>query len=193
MNRLLSRSWVKPALFILSCVPLARLAFGFYKNDLGANPVEFLEHSTGDWAIRLILVTLSITPLRKVAGLPALARFRRMLGLFAFFYAFLHFFVYLFFDQQFDLMGILADIGKRRFITVGFLAWVCLATLATTSTAGWINRMGVRRWQKLHKLVYLSGVAAVFHYYWLVKSDIRLPVLYGAILAVLFIARTPWL
>jgi sulfoxide reductase heme-binding subunit YedZ len=180
-------------LFLLCLVPAARLGYRFYTNDLGANPVEFIEHSTGDWTIRLLLITLCITPLRKLSGWSQLARFRRPLGLFAFFYAVLHFSAYLLFDQQFDFMAIAGDITKRRYITVGFAGWVCMSALATTSTAGWVQRMGLKRWERLHKLVYLSGAAAVIHYYWLVKSDIRLPALYGLILAVLLLARVPLL
>ena len=121
MNHILSSRLVKAAVFLLCLIPLARLSWGFYSNDLGANPVEFIEHSTGDWAIRLVLITLCVTPLRKLTGFPRLSGFRRMLGLFAFFYAVLHFFTYLWFDRQFDPMAILDDLGKRRFITVGFL------------------------------------------------------------------------
>jgi ferredoxin-NADP reductase/DMSO/TMAO reductase YedYZ heme-binding membrane subunit len=189
MNDLLSKRWWKPALLLLSLIPLTRLLWGFHTNDLSANPVEFIEHSTGDWAIRLLLVTLLITPLRKLTGWSQLSRFRRMLGLFAFFYALLHFSAYLWFDQEFDLKGIFEDIGKRRYVTVGFLGWVSMAALAATSTAGWVRRLGVARWNRLHKLVYLGAAAAVVHYYWLVKSDIRLPVMYGSTLTVLMLAR----
>lgn len=193
MNEFLARRALKIAIFLSCLVPLGRLAIGSYSSDLGANPVEFIEHATGDWAIRLLLVTLAITPLRRLTGWSRLAGLRRMLGLFAFFYAVLHFSAYLWFDQQFDLKAILEDIGKRRYITVGFLSWVSMAALAVTSTAGWVRRMGLSRWQRLHKLVYLAGLASVIHYYWLVKSDIRLPALYGAILCVLMLARLPWL
>jgi glycine betaine catabolism B len=116
-----------------------------------------------------------------------------MLGLYAFFYAVLHFLTYLWFDQQFAPVAIVGDISKRRYITVGFLGWVCMGALATTSTAGWVRRMGLKRWQRLHRLVYVGAAAAVIHYYWLVKSDVRLPVMYGAILAALLVARVPWL
>jgi ferredoxin-NADP reductase/DMSO/TMAO reductase YedYZ heme-binding membrane subunit len=193
MNRVLSSRFAKAWLFLLGLVPLALLGYWFHANDLSANPVEFIEHYTGDWAIRLLLVTLCVTPLRRLTGWSQLSRFRRMLGLYAFFYAVLHVLTYLLFDQQFDFMAILGDISKRRYITVGFLGWVCLAALATTSTAGWVRRMGLKRWQRLHRLIYISGAAAVVHYYWLVKSDIRLPAMYGAILAVLLVTRLPWL
>ena len=193
MNSILSSRYAKAALFLLCLVPLAHLGYAFYSGNTTANPVEFIEHYTGDWAIRLLLVTLCVTPLRKLTRLSSLAGFRRSLGLFAFFYAVLHFLAYLGFDQQFDPMGIIADIGKRRYITVGFVGWLSLAALATTSTAGWVRRMGLKRWQRLHKLVYIAAAAAVVHYYWLVKSDIRLPAMYGAILFVLLTARLPWL
>jgi sulfoxide reductase heme-binding subunit YedZ len=193
MNRILSSRLAKAYLFVLCLMPVAILGYRAYGNDLSANPIEFIEHYTGDWAIRLLLVTLCVTPLRKLTGWPQLSRFRRMLGLFAFFYAVLHILTYLWFDQQFDPMAILGDISKRRYITVGFLGWVCLGALATTSTAGWVRRLGLKRWQRMHRLVYLSAAAAVIHYYWLVKSDIRLPAMYGAILAVLLAARVPWL
>jgi ferredoxin-NADP reductase/DMSO/TMAO reductase YedYZ heme-binding membrane subunit len=193
MNRILSSRFAKAGLFLFGLIPLTILGDRFYTSDLSANPIEFIEHYTGDWAIRLLLVTLCVTPLRKLTGWSQLSRFRRMLGLYAFFYAVLHFLTYLWFDQQFAPVEILGDIGKRRYITVGFLGWVCLGALATTSTAGWVRRMGLKRWQRLHRLVYVSAAAAVIHYYWLVKSDVRLPVMYGVILAVLLVARVPWL
>lgn len=193
MNRLFASRAIKVALFLVCLIPVAALAYGFYRQDLGANPVEFLEHATGDWAIRLLLITLALTPLRRLSGWSRLSTLRRTLGLFAFFYAMLHVLAYLFFDKQFDATAIASDIGKRRYITVGFLSWVSMAALAVTSTDGWVRRMGAQRWQRLHKLVYLAVVAAVIHYYWLVKSDIRLPALYGSLLAILFVARLPWL
>jgi sulfoxide reductase heme-binding subunit YedZ len=156
---------------------------------LGANPIEFITHATGDWALRFLLITLAITPLRKTLATPELARFRRMLGLFAFFYASLHFLTYLWLDKFFDMAEILGDICKRPFITIGFTSVMLMVPLALTSTGGWVRRLGARRWQRLHRLIYFSGIAAVIHYYWLVKSDIRLPVLYAAILIVLVASR----
>jgi ferredoxin-NADP reductase/DMSO/TMAO reductase YedYZ heme-binding membrane subunit len=193
MNRILSSRRVKAYLFVLCLIPVAILGYRVYANDLSANPVEFIEHYTGDWAIRLLLVTLCVTPLRKLTGWSQLSRFRRLLGLYTFFYAVLHFLTYLWFDQQFDPMAILGDISKRRYITVGFLSWVCMGALATTSTAGWVRRIGLKSWQRLHRLVYVSAAAAVIHYYWLVKSDIRLPAMYGGTLTILLVARAPWL
>jgi sulfoxide reductase heme-binding subunit YedZ len=192
MNRILSSRFAKAGLFLACLIPLARLGYRFYANQLGPNPVEFIEHFTGDWAIRLLLITLGVTPLRKLTAWSQLSRFRRLLGLYTFFYAVLHFLSYLWFDQQFGFTAILGDISKRRYITVGFVGWLCLGVLAMTSTAGWVQRIGLNRWQRLHKLVYVSGAAAVIHYYWLVKSDIRLPAMYGGILAVLLVTRATW-
>jgi sulfoxide reductase heme-binding subunit YedZ len=156
---------------------------------LGANPIEKITHATGDWTLRFLLTTLAITPLRKLLGVPALIRFRRMFGLFAFFYACLHFTTYIWLDKFFNLHEMLADIAKRKFITVGFTAFLLLIPLALTSTAGSIRRLGGKRWQALHRLIYVSAVAGVIHYLWLVKADIRKPLIYGAILAVLLLYR----
>jgi sulfoxide reductase heme-binding subunit YedZ len=130
-----------------------------------------------------------VTPVRQVLRLPDLIRFRRMVGLFAFFYACLHFTTYLWLDKDFDVVEMLKDVGKRPFITVGFAALVLMVPLAVTSTAGWIRRLGGKRWQRLHRLIYLSGILAVVHYYWLVKSDVRLPVLYGSLVGLLLVYR----
>src|ERR1019366_9323481 len=161
---------------------------GFH-NGLGANPVEYITHKTGDWTLRFVLITLAITPLRKLLKQPQLVRFRRLFGLFAFFYVCLHFLTWFWLDKSLDPREMWKDVLKRPFITVGFLGFVSMIPLALTSTAGWIRRLGGRNWQRLHKLVYLTGVAGVVHYYWLVKSDVRLPVMYGAILAVLLAFR----
>jgi sulfoxide reductase heme-binding subunit YedZ len=185
---LLSR-WSKAVLFAICLVPLARLVWRGYHGNLTANPVEFVQHFTGDWTLRFLLITLSVTPLRKLLPLPDLIRFRRMLGLFAFFYVCLHFLTYLWPDQNFDLTGMWKDVAKRPFITVGFLGFCLLVPLALTSTKGWIRRLGGKRWQALHRAIYISALCGVIHYYWLVKSDHRLPLLYGAILAVLLLYR----
>ena len=177
--------WIKVAVFVTCLVPLALLAWAGYTQNLGANPIEKITHATGDWTLRFLLITLSITPLRKLLGAPWLIKFRRMLGLFAFFYACLHFTTYIWLDKFFNLHEMLADVAKRKFITVGFTAFVLLIPLAATSTAGWIRRLGGKRWQALHRLVYFSAIAGVIHYVWLVKADIREPLEYGAILAVL--------
>ena len=177
--------WIKVAVFIACLVPLGLLAWAAYTQNLGANPIEKITHATGDWTLRFLLITLSITPLRKLLGVPWLIKFRRMLGLFAFFYACLHFTTYIWLDKFFNLHEILADVAKRKFITVGFTAFVLLIPLAVTSTAGWIRRLGGKRWQALHRLIYFSAIAGVVHYVWLVKADIREPLKYGAILALL--------
>ena len=145
------------------------------QNDLGANPIEFITHATGDWTLRFLLITLAITPLRRILNLPDLIRFRRMLGLWAFTYGCLHLTTWLWLDKFFDLHEMWADVVKRRFITAGMTGFVLMIPLAITSTAGWIRRLGGRNWQRLHRLIYVSAVAGVVHYYWLVKSDIRLP------------------
>ncbi|MBV9625335.1 MAG: sulfoxide reductase heme-binding subunit YedZ, partial [Acidobacteria bacterium] len=151
--------------------------------------IEKITHATGDWTLRFLLITLAITPLRKSLGMPALIKFRRMLGLFAFFYGGLHFLTYIWLDKFFDVREMLADIAKRKFITVGLTAFVLLIPLAVTSTAGWIRRLGGKRWRTLHRLIYFSAVAGVVHYLWLVKADIRKPIIYGSILALLLSYR----
>jgi sulfoxide reductase heme-binding subunit YedZ len=181
--------WSKVLVFLLCLAPLFRLAWRVWNQDVTANPTEFIQHFTGDWAIRLVVATLGVTPLRKLLGVPTLIRFRRMIGLFAFFYACLHVLTYLWLDKLFDFPAMLKDVGKRPFITAGFAAFVCLVPLALTSTAGWIRRLGGKRWQRLHSLVYVTAIAAVAHYYWLVKSDIRQPVLYGTLVALLLAWR----
>ena len=189
MNRALLSPWTKLAAFLMCTLPAANLVWRGWHQDLGANPIEFVTHATGDWALRLIMITLAVTPLRKALNLPLLVRFRRMLGLFAFFYGCLHFSTYLWLDKFFDIHEILGDIGKRPFITIGLTSLLLMVPLAVTSTEGWIRRLGPRRWQRLHRLIYFSALAAVVHYYWLVKSDIRLPVLYGVILTALLASR----
>ena len=181
--------WSKVLVFLLCLAPLFRLAWRVWNQDVTANPTEFIQHFTGDWAIRLIVATLAVTPLRKLLGVPGLIRFRRMIGLFAFFYACLHVLTYLWLDKLFDFPAMLKDVGRRPFITAGFAAFVCLVPLALTSTAGWIRRLGGKRWQRLHSLIYVTAIAAVVHYYWLVKSDIRLPMLYGTLVALLLAWR----
>ena len=185
MNSILTSKWTKVVLFLVCLVPLGILVWEAFTGGLGANPTQFMEHATGDWTLRFVAITLSITPLRKLLKLPQLIRFRRMLGLFAFFYGCCHFSIYLTFDQVFDLHGIWADIAKRRYITVGFTGFVLMIPLAVTSTAGWIRRMGGKRWATLHRLIYVTAVAGVIHFWWLVKSDIHLPLEYAAVMAIL--------
>ncbi len=179
--------WIvsKLALWLMCLSPAALLIWKGFHGGLGANPVEYITHKTGDWTLRLILITLAITPLRKLLKQPQLVRFRRLFGLFAFFYGCLHFLTWFWLDKSLDFGEMWKDVLKRPFITVGFLGFLAMIPLAVTSTAGWIRRLGGRNWQRLHKLVYLTGGAGVVHYYWLVKSDVRLPVMYGAILVVL--------
>jgi methionine sulfoxide reductase heme-binding subunit len=189
VRALLTSKWTKAALFAICLVPFATLVWRALHSGLGANPVEFVQHATGDWTLRFLVFTLSITPLRKLLNLPDLIRFRRMLGLFAFFYVCLHFLTYIGPDQSFDLGGMWKDVQKRRFITVGFTAFVLLIPLALTSTAGWVRRLGGRRWQMLHRAIYVSAVCGVIHYYWLVKSDVRKPLFYAALVAILLAWR----
>jgi sulfoxide reductase heme-binding subunit YedZ len=189
VRRLLTSKWTKAALFLTCLVPFVSLVWRAFHSGLGANPVEFVQHATGDWTLRFLVFTLSITPLRKILNLPDLIRFRRMLGLFAFFYVCLHFLTYIGPDQSFQLGGMWKDVQKRRYITVGFTAFVLLIPLALTSTAGWVRRLGGRRWQMLHRAIYVSAVCGVIHYYWLVKSDVRKPLFYAALVAILLAWR----
>ena len=194
MKALLSSKWTKVAIFCLCLVPFGRLVWKAFHNGLGANPIEFVTHNTGDWILIFLVLTLAVTPARKLFRQPDLIRFRKMLGLFAFFYAFLHFGIWLGLDKFFDFSEILKDVAKRPFITVGFLGFGLLVPLAVTSTRGWIRRLGGKKWQGLHRMIYVIAVAGVIHYYWLVKSDIRKPVMYGALVFVLLAYRVrSWL
>jgi len=177
--------WFKPVVFVACLGPLARLGWKAYNQALGANPIEVITHATGDWTLIFLLVTLAITPLRKLTNQLWLIRFRRMFGLFAFFYVVLHFLTYIWLDKFFDVHEMLADIAKRKFITVGFTAFLLLIPLAITSTSGWIRRLGGKRWARLHQLIYLSAVAGVIHYWWLVKKDIHKPLEYAILLTML--------
>lgn len=196
------RKWVmKPAVFLAGLLPATWLVYAALTGNLSVNPLEDITHETGLWAIRFICVTLAVTPLRRLTGWNDVIRFRRMLGLFAFFYGSLHFLTYVIADRFAALDfpdGIVAwstvrnlvasvseDIYKRPFITIGFMAFVCMVPLALTSTAGMIRRLGGRRWRALHRLVYVTGVAAVVHYWWLVKADVTDPRFYAIIVAVL--------
>lgn len=181
--------WIKAALFIACLVPLGHLVWLGFRQRLGANPVEFITHSSGWWALAFLLITLCVTPLRKLAGLPWLLRLRRMLGLYAFFYACLHFLTYVWLDQSFVWKDIVKDIGKRPFILVGFSAFVLLFPLAVTSTNAMVRRLGARRWQGLHRLIYLIAILGVVHFWWLVKKDISEPLTFGIVLGALFIIR----
>ncbi|HEU5401768.1 MAG TPA: protein-methionine-sulfoxide reductase heme-binding subunit MsrQ [Terriglobales bacterium] len=179
---------LKPIVFLAALIPLGMLALDALQGNLGANPIETITHQTGRWTLILLLVTLSITPLRRVAGIQWLIQYRRMIGLFAFFYAFLHFMTYIWLDQFFDVHSMLKDVYKRPFITAGFTAFVLLIPLAITSTKGWIRRLG-KRWQLLHRLIYVSAAAGVIHFIWLVKADLREPLIYATILGTLMAIR----
>lgn len=180
--------WSKLVLFGLALLPFAWLLADTLGNRLGADPVQQITHRSGDWTLRLLLATLAVTPLRRVTGYHPLIGYRRMLGLFAFFYACLHFATYLVLDLGGFWSEIIPDILKRPFITVGFLAWLGMLPLALTSTKGMMRRLG-RRWQLLHRLVYATGVLAVLHFLWLVKADKSEPLIYAVVLAVLLGAR----
>ena len=189
VNSVLVSKWTKVVVFLLCLVPAAVLGWKIFQNDLGANPVEFVEHWTGDWTLRFLIITLCVTPLRKLLKMPQLIRFRRMLGLFAFFYVCLHFSTWIGLDRYFNAQQMWADVIKRRFITVGFAGFVLLIPLAVTSTAGWIRRLGGKRWQMLHRGIYFAAIAGVIHYAWLVKSDEHKPLQYAAMVGVLLLWR----
>ncbi|HTO45231.1 MAG TPA: protein-methionine-sulfoxide reductase heme-binding subunit MsrQ [Burkholderiales bacterium] len=181
--------WLKAALFVLCLVPLGRLVWLGTHHGLGANPIEYITHSTGWWTLTFLLITLSVTPLRRLTGWNWLLRLRRMLGLFAFFYVCLHFVTYIWLDQFFDWHSMVKDIAKRPFITVGFTAFLLLIPLAATSTNRMVKRLGARRWQRLHRMVYIIATLGVLHFWWLVKKDIREPLLFGALLGLLLLVR----
>src|SRR5579864_7814451 len=181
--------YFKPIVFLACLLPLTRLAWLGFHAGLGANPIEFITHSTGDWTLTFLLVTLSITLLRKLTRQYSLISFRRMLGLFAFFYGSLHLMTYVWLDKFFDVHEMLHDIAKRRFITAGMTAFALMIPLALTSTKWAIRKLGGRRWQALHRLIYFSAAAGVIHYIWLVKADLRKPLEYGAVLGALLLLR----
>lgn len=174
----------KPLVFLACLIPLGRLVWFAFSGGLGANPIEFVTRSTGTWTLTFLLITLSVTPLRRLTGRNELIRYRRMLGLFAFFYACLHFTTYIWWDQFFDWGAIVKDVIKRPFITVGFACFVLLIPLAATSTHAMQRRLK-RRWQQLHRLIYLIAIGGVVHYWWLVKKDVTQPELYALVLALL--------
>lgn len=180
--------YLKPILFLACLLPLVRLGWKAATVGLGANPIQVITYSTGTWTLVFLLLTLSITPLRRLTRQYWLIQYRRMVGLFAFFYVCLHFTTYLWLDQFFNLHSIYKDVYKRPFITAGFTAFLLLIPLAATSTRWAIRRLG-KRWQALHRLIYLSATAGVIHYVWLVKKDVRVPEIYAAILAALLLYR----
>ena len=186
--------WLKPLVFVLALVPLARLFVLGFTDGLGANPIEFVTRSTGTWALVMLCLTLAITPLRKLTGWSTAIRLRRMLGLFAFFYAVLHFTVFVWLEHWFDPRALFADVLDRPFVTVGFLALLLMLPLALTSTQGMIRRLG-RRWQTLHRLIYLIAPLAVLHFWWhkAGKNDFTEPAIYTAVVAILLLARLGWI
>jgi sulfoxide reductase heme-binding subunit YedZ len=187
VNKLLLRPWAKPVLFVLALGPFAWLFYGAFANTLGPNPAEALIRSSGDWTLRLLCVTLAITPLRQLSGWHALARLRRMAGLFTFFYGVLHFLAFAWLDMGFDLDAILKDIGKRPFILVGTLALLLMLPLAATSFNRAIRTLGAKRWQLLHRLVYATALLALLHFFWMraAKHNFGEWSVYAAIMAVL--------
>lgn len=189
VKSILVSKWTKVAVFAACLAPFAILIWRATHGDLGANPVEFVEHWTGDWTLRFLIITLCITPMRKLMKLPELIRFRRMLGLFAFFYVCVHLMAWSGMDRFFNLHDMWADVLKRKYITVGFAGFVLLVPLAVTSTKGWIRRLGGKRWQALHRGIYFAAIAGVIHYAWLVKSDEHKPLQYAAMVGVLLLWR----
>lgn len=180
---------LKVIVFLVCLGPLSVLTWKALYQLLGANPVDVITRSTGKWTLTFLLITLAVTPVRRLLRMPWLVRFRRMLGLYAFFYGTLHLMTYVWLDKFFDFPAMLHDIAKRRFITAGMTAFALMIPLALTSTTGWIRRLGGKRWQKLHRLIYFSAAAGVIHFLWLVKADKSRPILYGAVLAALLFAR----
>lgn len=182
---------VKTGVFAAALAPFTALVLAGFMDRLGANPVETITHTTGEWTLRLLLAALAITPLRHLTGWIWLTRLRRMVGLFAFFYLMLHFSTYAVLDASLDLAYVVEDVADRLYITAGFSAFVMLVPLAATSTNAMVRRLGPRRWRKLHRLVYAAGICGALHYLWLVKADLREPLVYTGILAILLAARLP--
>jgi methionine sulfoxide reductase heme-binding subunit len=205
MNDRHIRWLLKPIVFVAGLLPLALIVWAGLNGNLTADPLREVTHRTGDWTLRFLIIALSVTPLRRLSGWNALIKFRRMFGLYAFFYGTLHFLIYVIADRFAGLefrdgiwalstgrelaLSIWDDIYKRPYITVGFTGFVAMIPLAVTSTAGWIRRLGGRNWQRLHRLIYLSAVAGVVHYWWLVKADIRHPAIYAGLVFVLLAYR----
>jgi len=199
---------LKPIVFLAALAPASWLFWAALTGNLSANPLSDITNETGVWTLRFLCITLAVTPVRRLTGWHAAIRFRRMLGLFAFFYGTLHFLTYVIVDRFAGLdfpdgivawrtvrdlaASVGADIYKRPFITVGFTGWLCMLSLAATSTAGMIRRLGGRRWNLLHRLIYVSAVAGVVHYWWLVKADVRRPLAYGAVVGLLLAFRIVW-
>jgi sulfoxide reductase heme-binding subunit YedZ len=177
--------WIKIPVFLLCLVPLANLVWKGFHRGLTANPLEYVRNSTGFWTLVFLCVTLAVTPLRRLLHRNELIRFRRMIGLFAFFYSVLHFVTYIWFEESFDFAAMLEDVAQRPFITAGFIAFVLMIPLALTSTSGMVRRLGGKRWALLHRLIYLSAIAGVVHFWWKVKSDITIPLRFAVVVAIL--------
>jgi sulfoxide reductase heme-binding subunit YedZ len=187
-------SLIKAAVFIAALLPFIRLVIAIFTDGLGANPIEFITRNTGDWTLYFLCLTLAVTPLRRLTGLNWVIRLRRMLGLFAFFYAVLHFMTFLWFDHFFDLAEMWKDVIKRPFITVGFTAFVLLIPLAVTSTNGMVKRLGGKRWLWLHRTIYVIAPLGILHYWWMKagKNDFGQPIVFGLIVAALLLVRVYW-
>jgi sulfoxide reductase heme-binding subunit YedZ len=188
-ERTISTRYLRPSLFLLCLLPVAALVWSIAAGNLGANPLEEIRDSTGIWTLRFLLITLVVTPLRHLTKWHDIIKIRRMLGLFSFFYATLHFVSYVWLDQFFALDEMIKDLTKRPFIMAGYAGFVVLIPLAVTSTRKWILRLGGNRWQRLHRLIYISAAAGILHYFWRVKLDVRRPIIYGIVLSVLLILR----
>ena len=188
------QSLFKGGLFILALLPFVRLVVAAFTDHLGANPLEFITRNTGDWTLYLLCITLAVTPLRRLLNAPFFIKSRRMLGLYTFFYASLHFLTFLWFDHFFDLTEMLKDVLKRPFILVGFTAFILLIPLALTSTNKMIKRIGAKRWQQLHKLIYAIASLGVLHYFWMKagKHDLNQPMIFAGVVALLFGLRIYW-
>ncbi|MCV6638051.1 protein-methionine-sulfoxide reductase heme-binding subunit MsrQ [Candidatus Albibeggiatoa sp. nov. NOAA] len=184
---------VKPVVFILCLLPAMMLVYGFLTHNLGADPIQLMLKETGEWALRLLLATLAVTPIRHIFGWSSLIRIRRMLGLFSFFYALLHITIYITFDQSLDIVEIINDIFKRPFITIGVMSFLLMLPLALTSSNYAIRYLTGKKWKQLHQLVYLVGIGAVIHFLWLAQSKayITEPLIYMTILAMLLLVRHP--
>jgi sulfoxide reductase heme-binding subunit YedZ len=182
---MLKRRVAKISVFLACLMPVVWLVTAALTDDLSANPIRDITEETGTWALRFLLITLCVTPLRRLTSWNGAIKYRRMLGLFAFFYGFLHFLTYVWLDQFFSLLDIVQDVYKRPFITAGFSSFVVMIPLAITSTKEWIARLGGKQWQLLHRLTYVGAIAAVVHYLWLVKADTRRPLAYGFLLSLL--------
>lgn len=185
---------LKASLFVLALVPFVRLVWAMFTDHLGANPLEFITRNTGDWTLYMLCLTLAITPLRRLLNLPFLLKSRRMLGLYTFFYASLHFLTFFWFDHFFDVAEMLTDVVKRPFILVGFSAFVLLVPLALTSTNKMIKRVGAKRWQQLHKLIYVIVSLGVLHYFWMKagKHDFNQPIIVACMVALMLALRLYW-